>query len=69
MFERRLEMIRKAKFNIDVAINLIDKAGDLVGEGQEMILVERAMSDLKYVQLRLSALNERVVEKSKTENV
>lgn len=63
--EKRLEMIRKAKFNIELAVNLIDKAANGSKTGEETIMIERTMNDLNYAKLRLSSICEEIIIQSR----
>ena len=61
MSERKLEQIRKARFNLDLAINLLDKAADSLTEGKELVMIERSISDIQYAKLRLAEVNEQIL--------
>lgn len=69
MSEKKLELIRKAKFNLEISINLLDRAGNSLQEGKELVMLERTISDLKYAKLRLSDLLQNIVERVKLSNL
>jgi hypothetical protein len=58
--EKRVEILRKAKFNIEVAVNLLDQAANGSVSGEETIMFERTMNDLNYAKLRIASLCEEI---------